>query len=127
MKTGWDEYELKMDSIKTIMTGTEKTYSKMMEAKSPGWVYDEEEHLEYVKNALEELNKYADDTIYSFQEMTSTIGKFTSKGIDLDTSVAAVKGIANLAAYAGQGSTEANRAYYNLSQALGMGYLGTRA
>lgn len=123
LRSGWSEYELKMDSIKTIMTGTVDTYKKMMEKKNPGFLYDEEKHLDYVKQGLEELNTYADKTIYSFQDMTSNIGKFTNAGVDFETAVDAIKGISNAAAHAGQGSSQASSAMYNLSQALGMGYL----
>ena len=118
MRTGWQEYELKMDSIKTIMTGTMDEFKRVM-----GGDYTEEAHLAAVKKSLEELNKYADDTIYSFQDMTSNIGKFTNNGVALEDAVSAMKGIANAAADAGQGTNEASRAMYNLSQAIGMGKL----
>ena len=124
LKSGWNEYELKMDSIKTIMTGTVKTYTDAMTKKDPSFLYDEEKHLDYVKQGLEELNKYADDTVYSFQDMTSNIGKFTNAGVDFDTAVDAIKGVANAAAHAGQGAAQASMAMYNISQSLGMGYLG---
>lgn len=124
LKTGWNEYELKMDSIKTIMTGTVKTYTDAMTKKDPQFLYEEEKHLDYVKQGLEELNKYADDTVYSFQDMTTNIGKFTNAGVDFETAVDAIKGVANAAAHAGQGATQASMAMYNISQSLGMGYLG---
>ena len=99
---GWSEYELKMDSIKTIMSGSG-------------------ESLEVVKDKLEELNTYADKTIYSFSDMTSSIGKFTNNGVKLDEATAAIKGIANATADAGQGAQQASMAMYNISQALGVG------
>ena len=48
--------------------------------------------LDQVNNALDELNHYADMTIYNFTEMARNIGTFTAAGVDLDTSVAAIKG-----------------------------------
>ena len=102
VSAGWSEYELKMDSIKTIMSGSG-------------------ESLDVVKAKLEELNQYADKTVYSFSDMTSNIGKFTNNGVKLDDATAAMKGIANAAADAGQGANEASRAMYNISQALGVG------
>lgn len=126
LKTGWTEYEMKMDSIKTIMTGTVKTYSDMMKKQDQSWVYSEDEHLAYVKRDLEMLNQYADKTIYSFSDMTSNIGKFTNAGVDLDTATQAIMGVSNAAAHAGQGTQQASSAMYNLSQALSTGYLGTR-
>lgn len=60
-------------------------------------------------------------TIYNFTEMTRNIGTFTAAGVDLDTSVAAIKGIANLAAVSGSNSQQASTAMYQLSQALAAG------
>lgn len=77
--------------------------------------------LEDVTDALDELNTYADKTIYNFADMTKNIGTFTAAGVDLDTSVQAIKGIANLAAMSGANSTKASTAMYQLSQAIASG------
>ena len=105
IKTGLSEYETKMNSIQTILTNT----------SHQGTTLDD------VNTALGELNTYADKTIYNFAQMTSNIGKFTAAGVDLDTSVAAIKGIANLAAASGSSSQQASTAMYQLSQALAAG------
>lgn len=99
---GWNEYELKMNSVQTIMAGSGKS-------------------LEEVNAQLEELNKYADQTIYSFSDMTSNIGKFTNAGVELEDAVAAIKGISNEAALSGANAQEASRAMYNFAQALSSG------
>lgn len=104
IKTGFNEYELKMGSIQTIMASTGAS-------------------LETVNKYLEELNKYSDQTIYSFQDMTSNIGKFTNAGVKLEDAVLAIKGISNEAAVSGATSAEASRAMYNFSQALSAGYV----
>ena len=103
--TGFSEYELKMNSISTILANTA----------------DKGTTIDDVTKALNELNEYADQTIYNFAEMTNNIGKFTAAGVDLDTSVAAIKGIANLAAMSGSSSQQASTAMYQLSQALAAG------
>lgn len=103
--TGFSEYETKMGSIQTILTNT----------AHQGTTLDD------VNKALNELNKYSDQTIYNFAEMTKNIGTFTAAGIDLDTSTAAIKGIANLAAASGSTSQQASTAMYQLSQALAAG------
>lgn len=103
--TGFQEYETKMGAIQTILTNTAH----------------EGTNLEQVTAALNELNKYSDKTIYNFAEMTSNIGRFTAAGVGLDTSVAAIKGIANLAAASGVNSQQASSAMYQLSQALAAG------
>lgn len=105
IKTGFQEYETQINAIQTILANTE----------SKGTT------LEDVNGALDELNTYADKTIYNFTEMTRNIGTFTAAGVDLDTSVSAIKGIANLAAVSGSTSQQASTAMYQLSQALASG------
>jgi len=99
---GFKEYELKMDSLKVIM---ESSHSS----------------LEEVNKYLNDLNTYSDQTIYSFSDMTASIGKFTNAGVDLKTSVNAIKGIANEAALAGASTQQASHAMYNFAQALSAG------
>lgn len=105
MKTGLQEYETQINAVQTILANTE----------SKGTT------LENVNGALDELNTYADKTIYNFTEMTRNIGTFTAAGVDLDTSVNAIQGIANLAAVSGSSSQQASTAMYQLSQALAAG------
>ena len=104
IKTGFNEYELKMDSVKTIMASTG-------------------ESVEKVNEYLEELNKYSDQTIYSFSDMTQNIGKFTNAGVKLEDAVMAIKGISNEAAVSGANATQAAHAMYNFAQALSSGYV----
>ena len=77
--------------------------------------------IDQVNAALDELNKYADQTIYNFTEMTRNIGTFTAAGVDLDKSVTSIKGIANLAAASGSNAYQASTAMYQLSQAIAAG------
>ena len=99
---GFNEYELKMDSVQTIMAGSGKSMAE-------------------VNKYLMDLNTYSDKTIYSFRDMTASIGKFTNAGVELGDAVAAIKGIANEAARSGANANEASRAMYNFSQALSTG------
>lgn len=105
IKTGFQEYETQINAVQTILSNT----------RSKGTTLDQ------VNEALDELNHYADMTIYNFTEMTRNIGTFTAAGVDLDTSVSAIKGIANLAAVSGSTSQQASTAMYQLSQALAAG------
>lgn len=105
IKLGFQEYETQINAIQTILANT----------SSKGTTLDQ------VGYALDELNAYADRTIYNFTEMTRNIGTFTAAGVDLDTSVSAIKGIANLAAVSGSTSQQASTAMYQLSQALSSG------
>ena len=110
IKSGFSEYEEKMDSVKRILNSA--TDSEGLPVT-----------LDAVNQKLDELNHYSDKTIYSFRDMTTNIGKFTNAGVDLDTSVLAIQGIANEAALAGANAQEASRAMYNFAQALSVGYV----
>lgn len=103
--TGFQEYETQINAIQTILANTQSKGST----------------LEDVNAALDKLNTYADKTIYNFTEMTRNIGTFTAAGVDLDKSVSAIQGIANLAAVSGSTSQQASTAMYQLSQALASG------
>lgn len=103
--TGFQEYETQINAVQTILANTSHA----------GTTIDD------VNRALDDLNKYADQTIYNFTEMTRNIGTFTAAGVDLDTSTSAIKGIANLAAVSGSTSQQASTAMYQLSQALAAG------
>lgn len=105
VKSGLSEYETQINSIQTILANT----------KSKGATLDD------VNNSLNELNKYADLTIYNFTEMTRNIGTFTAAGVGLKDSTTAIQGIANLAAVSGSNAQQAATAMYQLSQALAAG------
>lgn len=105
VRSGFEEYETQINAIQTILANTESKGNTLQD----------------VNQALDELNHYADLTIYNFTEMTRNIGTFTAAGVDLETSVSAIKGIANLAAVSGSTSQQASTAMYQLSQALAAG------
>ena len=100
---GFQEYEMTMNSIKTIM------------ANLPN------ETIDHVNSTLATLNQYSDETIYSFSDMTRAIGQFTAAGVDLDSATTAIKGMANVAAGAGASNSALARAEYQVSQALQSG------
>lgn len=102
IRAGWGKYEEKTNSVQTIMAATGKT-------------------IEEVSSQLERLNWFSDETSYSFTDMTSNVGKFTSVGVDLEKAVSAMEGISTWAALSGANSQTAARAMYNLSQAMGVG------
>ncbi len=96
IKTGFQEYETQIGAVQTILANTSH----------------EGTNLQQVNRALDELNTYADKTIYNFTEMTRNIGTFTAAGVNLRTSVDSIKGIANLAAISGSTSQQASTAMY---------------
>ena len=105
---GWKEYELNLDSVKTILNSARTADGLPVT-------------LDQVNQKLAELNAYSDKTIYSFSDMTNNIGKFTNAGVDLDSAVTAIQGVANVAALAGADANDASIAMYNFGQALGSG------
>lgn len=105
LTSGFGEYSTQLNAVQTILANTKKHGSTLKD----------------VNSALDELNEYADLTIYNFTEMTNAIGRFTTAGIDLETSVQAIKGLSNIAAISGANAEEAARAQYQLSQALAAG------
>lgn len=102
IKTGLSEYETKMNAVQVIQANTRGKNT-----------------MDDITGALEELNEYADKTIYNFAQMTSNIGKFTAQGFDVQSATNAVKGLANLAAASGASAEDMARATYQMSQALG--------
>ena len=105
LKDGLAEYELKLNSVQTILANTQAAGT----------------NLKDVNATLAELNDYSDKTIYNFGEMARNIGTFTAAGVDLETATGSIKGIANLAALSGSNSQQASTAMYQLSQAISAG------
>lgn len=103
--SGFREYELKIGSIKTILANTEWAGTTLTD----------------VKGALEDLNVYADQTIYNFAQMTQNIGRFTAAGVKIDDATIAIKGLSNLAAVSGSDVNQLNTAMYQMSQAMAAG------
>lgn len=104
IKDGLAEYENQINAVQTIMANTGS------DVKS-------------VNAILDDLNMYADKTIYNFGQMTKNMGTFTAAmGTgSLERSAEAIKGIGNWAAYAGTNAEDMARATYQLSQALSTG------
>lgn len=102
---GFNEYELKMNSIQTILTNTQKHGTT----------------LDDVNKALNTLNEYSDKTIYNFAQMTDNIGKATAAGLTLEDSVKFVQGMSNVAAGFGVDATSMAGATYQMTQALSAG------
>ena len=101
---GFADYNRKLTSVQTIMNATGKD-------------------IDTVGGYFSQLDTYADKTIYNLDDMTSSFAKFTNAGVDMDKSVPAIKGIANMVALAGQDAGAAQIAMYNLSQSIAGGFL----
>lgn len=102
---GFKEYETQINAVQTILANTSQNGTT----------------LDQVNAALDELNTYADKTIYNFTEMTNSIGTFTVAGIGLEDATTAVKGFSNMAALSGANAQQAAGATYQLAQAMSSG------
>jgi hypothetical protein len=101
---GFNEYELKMNTVQTVMNGT-------------GLAAQE------VQKELERLDEYADKTIYGTKDMFDNIQTFTNMDIPLDKATTAMIGIANATALAGGDAGKAMYAYRNFADGISSGYL----
>lgn len=102
IKQGLGEYENQLNSVQTMMANTGRS-------------------VQDVNRVMDQLNVYADKTIYSFGDMASNMGRFTVAGVGLEDSASAIQGIANLAAMSGSNTQQASSAMYQLSQAIASG------
>ena len=115
ISAGWTKFGQKTTSVATLAAQKIKIAGKEIE--------DTSEKMEVINDQLDKLNFFSDETSYNFTDMIDNIGKFTAAGRSLDESVNAMMGIANWAALSGQNASVASRAMYQLSQALGKGYV----
>lgn len=115
-KAGYAKYDEYTHGVKNILAAlTDDNLAKLESQYGTA--------IDGVESKLEELMAYTDETSYNFTDMVATIGKFLGAGIDLDSAVADMQGIANWAALSGQNATTASQAMYQMSQALGAGYV----
>lgn len=105
IKDGLGEYKQIIDSTETIYQNVKQSGATITD----------------VNNALDELNDYADKTIYNFSQMTRMIGIFSSAGVSLNKSVSTIKGLANAAALVGANSERASIAWNAVARALSSG------
>ena len=115
ISAGWIKFGQKTTSVATLAAQKIKIAGKEIE--------DTGEKMKVINDQLDKLNFFSDETSYNFTDMIDNIGKFTAAGRSLDESVNAMMGIANWAALSGQNASVASRAMYQLSQALGKGYV----
>lgn len=74
--------------------------------------------MDDIDDTLEEMNTYADKTIYNFTQMTETLSKFTAAGVDLKEAQKVTIGLSNLAASAGVSNARMNAASVQMAQAM---------
>ena len=117
LKNGFEGFVKSLSSAQ-VSTGMSK-YEQMLTSVRTMVAAGDSENAAY--EAIETLGKYADQTSYSLDQMTSALSKMRAAGVDLETGTKAVEGIANACAAAGVNATDASRAFFNLSQAYSSG------
>lgn len=105
LKDGLNEYNQIIDATQTIFANVKQSGAS----------------IDDVNKALDELNEYADLTIYNFGQMTRMIGMFTSAGVGLKKSVNTIKGLANAAALVGATPERAQIAWNAVARAMSSG------
>lgn len=113
---GWSKYADKTAAVQTIMSATRETWEESAKA-----LEFEGTQMEFVNEQLDRLNWFTDETSYNFLDMVNNIGKFTNNGVALQDAVESMEGISTWAALSGANVTDAGRAMYNFSQAMGAG------
>jgi tape measure domain-containing protein len=105
LMAGWQNYQDQINATKTILSNVKASGANLGD----------------VTKTLNQMQKYAQLTVYNFGEMAKNVGTFTAAGVALKPAAAAIKGIANLAALSGSNSQQASSAMYQLSQAIAAG------
>ena len=102
---GLGEYQTQMDSIASLKIATGKGTKDVLR-----W--------------LDDLNKYADETVYNYTQMTQAFSQQALAGVDPEQALELIKGYMNLAAGHGVSNTRAMGSIMQLNQALTKGYMG---
>lgn len=76
-----------------------------------------------IKETLDELAWYADETAYSLDDMVKNVSQFVNYGVNLEEAKTAMMGIANASAKSGAPLALASHAMEGFSKAMGQGYM----
>lgn len=106
MQAGFDKFAQKSKAVSDLMNATGASMSE-------------------VTDVLDDLNWFTDETSYNFTDMVSTMAKLSASGEkDLNKLLKSTEGIALWGAKAGANAQTVSRSMYQLTQAVGRGYIG---
>lgn len=105
---GLNEYATQLENFQAIVQNTSQWFDS---GDSVG-------QIEAITGALDELNAYADKTIYKYSDMMNAVSGFVQGGLTVDDATSVAKGLASLTAYMGRGATEYASAAYMFDQAI---------
>ena len=114
----YEQYTTAMNTLRANMTSVDQMQYDAQHAKG-----EFENELEYINMYMDKILTFTDETSYSFSDMVDTIAKFTSSDVDLERASAAIMGMANVAAVAGQNANVATMSMQQLAQSFGVGYV----
>ena len=104
---GFKKYESSVSNVKAIMNQSG-------------------ESLGTVEGYIDQLSWYADQTSFSFNDMTTALKTFTQQGISLDKAIPMIMGIGNAVTYTGVGAKEGSQAFTYYAKAISAGYMTTK-
>lgn len=104
---GFSQYESVMTSTKVLMNATGQD-------------------LATVTKYLDEMQRYAEDTVYDFAFMAENVTKMVNTGLDLGKAVTAMEGLGNAMAFSGVEGFAANTVIFNTTQAISAGYMALK-
>lgn len=93
------------------------------DTKNIGTIIAQGYDMRHVEEQMKRLMFFTDETSYSYNDMVGNISKFTAAGQKLDDAVQEMQGIALWAGSAGVSAQKASIAMYQLSQAMGNGFM----
>lgn len=105
ISAGMSKYEAETNAVQTMMASLK----------------DKGKSLQDVYGVLEKLQDYADETSYSYAQMTDGMSKFIASGVDMDVAEKSMEGIANLAAASGVGIHDTAIVFRNFADAISAG------
>lgn len=111
MMEGLNEYTSQLTNFQAIVQNSAQFFD------NPGSV----EHIEAITEALDELNEYADKTIYKFSDMINAVQGFVSAGLTVADAATMTKGLASLTAFMGKGASQYASVTYMVNQAMQRG------
>lgn len=116
MREGLNEYETMLTTIRTMTMNAEGWYRSLAdEAERYAASQDD------VSRSLDNLNDYADKTIYKFADMTRGAQRFVTQGLTVGDSEQMTRGIASLTAYLGGDANAYTTAITAFSHSMSQG------
>ena len=114
------EQLIKSLSVDNISSGWQKLQSQ---TKAVGTLSIQGYDMDEVNEVIKQLMWYSDETSYNFEDMLTSMTKFTAQGYGLKEAMETLEGIANWSAVAGQNAAAGSSAMTAISKAVGRGYL----